>query len=357
MKKDESLIKSAENFNWFGKFAIPELPPGFTTWPKITIVTPSFNQGPYIEETILSVLCQNYPNLEYFIVDGASTDETLSVIKKYENHLDWWVSEKDKGQTDAINKGFRRASGEYMNWLNSDDVLYPGALFTIALEFMKHPNAGFVYGCTEKFNSHGSMGLMQHPSDDLPMRYFYSFPYGQQACFYSRRLVEEAGYLNENLNFSMDYDLFIRLNLRTQAIRIDTVLGGFRDHETSKSNTLETVMVKENLGIFKKLLNAYDFEEGLEALQRCGAPELKLHGYDGPMVGLNFNKLPEITAKFLERYMFYFFDAKNYQYVYWAYRFIYKHFPELILSKQVYKSMYRKAFLFRLLFNFKIAKR
>lgn len=343
----ERSKEAAKRYSWYREISRPELPSGYKEWPRITVVTPSYNQGSYIEETIVSVLSQEYPNLEYFIVDGGSTDETVSVIKKYASGADWWVSEKDNGQTDAINKGFRRATGEYINWINSDDILYPGSLYHVALAFMQQPDTGFVYGRTEKFNDRGSLGLMQHTDDDLPLRYYYGFPYGQQGCFYSRKLVEEVGYLNEGLNFSMDYDLFLRLNMRTRPFRIDHVIGGFRDHEASKTNNLEAVMVSENLGIFRQLLESLDYREGFETLKRCGAPELILHGYGRGRFMIEKDKAPEITAKFLERYLFYYFDARNFTYVFHAYRFINRYMPELIRSKPVYRSMFRKAALLR----------
>jgi glycosyltransferase involved in cell wall biosynthesis len=113
-----------------------------TTYPKISIVTPSFNQGRFIEKTILSVIEQDYPNLEYIIIDGGSTDESVEVIKKYDQHLAYWVSEPDRGQSHAINKGFERATGEIFGWLNSDDWYHPGALKAVAEAFAANPEAG-----------------------------------------------------------------------------------------------------------------------------------------------------------------------------------------------------------------------
>lgn len=341
---DRLTEEKVSKYSWYRSFKPPILPEGQHLWPKITIVTPSFNQGDYIEETILSVISQQYPNLEYFIVDGGSLDTTVDIIKKYDNFIDWWVCEKDSGQTDAINKGFKRATGQIVNWINSDDILYPGALFEIATAFLNNPRAGFVYGKTERFNASGSMGYMQHPEDDLPLRYFYGFPYGQQGCFYKRELVENLGYLNSCLRFSMDYDLFVRLHMVTDPIRIDALIGGFRDHVMSKTNNMESVMVGENMVIFKTLLETYGFDRGVKTLTNCGAGTLPLKGYPNQNIReFNESDLEYITMKFLSRYVFYFYDIRNYKYVCGALEFISKHNRKLYLEKPVFRKMYRKA--------------
>src|SRR5258708_1689338 len=107
--------------------------------PKISIITPSFNQGPYLERTMLSVIKQEYPNLEYIVIDGGSTDQSKAIIRKHQKHLTYWVSEKDRGQADALNKGFRKSHGSIMGWLNSDDVLLPGTLQFVAELFQRFP--------------------------------------------------------------------------------------------------------------------------------------------------------------------------------------------------------------------------
>ena len=123
-------------------------------FPKITIITPSYNQGQFIEETITSILSQDYPNLEYLIIDGGSKDNTVEIIKKYAGRLDYWVSEKDRGQSHAINKGLERSNGDIINWINSDDALMPGALWTVARAWMENPGA-IISGATQLFNETG----------------------------------------------------------------------------------------------------------------------------------------------------------------------------------------------------------
>src|SRR5437667_5688340 len=124
--------------------------------PRISIVTPSYNQGKYLEQTIRSVLDQGYPNLEYIICDGGSTDISVEIVKKYSDRLAWWCSEKDRGQSDAINKGWRRATGDILAYLNSDDVLLPGAIERVVRAFQQTPSAGVVYGDWTCLDEHGS---------------------------------------------------------------------------------------------------------------------------------------------------------------------------------------------------------
>src|SRR5512146_173069 len=123
--------------------------------PKVSIITPSYNQGRFLETTIQSVLAQDYPNLEYIIVDGGSKDESVEIIKKYQQHLTWWVSEKDKGHADALNKGFARATGEILAWLNSDDIYEPGAVSEAVAFLKEHPAVGMVYGDANLINDAG----------------------------------------------------------------------------------------------------------------------------------------------------------------------------------------------------------
>ncbi|HAX95810.1 MAG TPA: glycosyltransferase, partial [Prolixibacteraceae bacterium] len=131
--------------------------PDGSPWPKISVVTPSYNQGQFIEETIRSVLLQGYPNLEYIVMDGGSTDGSVKIIKKYEPWLSYWVSEPDRGQSHAINKGINRAAGEILFWLNSDDLCLPGAFFKAAESFSQYPNQKLVIGQAQIINQYGEV--------------------------------------------------------------------------------------------------------------------------------------------------------------------------------------------------------
>ncbi len=180
--------------------------------PLVSIVTPSFNQGKFLEATILSVLEQDYPNIQYFIMDGGSSDESVAVIRKYERKLAGWVSEKDKGQTDAINKGFARSTGDILAWLNSDDTYQPGAIRE-AVEILKsQPGVGLVYGDANFINETGKV-IGRFPAAQTGLkklrRGYVHIP--QQASFWRADLWKKVGPLDPSFYFAMDYDLWVRL--------------------------------------------------------------------------------------------------------------------------------------------------
>lgn len=221
--------------------------PDNSPWPKITIITPSYNQGQFLEETIRSVLLQNYPNLEYIIMDGGSSDKSLEIIKKYEPWLTYWVSEKDNGQADAIYRGFEKATGDIIGWLNSDDYLLPGALQKVAVSFMKNSEVEFVIGGGLVVDAEGRL-----------IRKLYSFPqtfesllvggqyFMQMSSFWRRDVYLAVGGLDSSLRFCFDYDLFLKLARRRTPAGFDAMLSAFRIHDVSKTSTIwETVALPE----------------------------------------------------------------------------------------------------------------
>ncbi len=215
-------------------------------WPQISIVTPSFNQGPFLEETIRSVLLQGYPNLEYIIIDGGSTDNSVEIIRKYEPWLTYWVSEKDRGQAHAIKRGFERAQGDVLGWLNSDDLILPGALAVVGRAFHKHPGSEVVYGNRLILNSDGTVvGQQFPPSPILRASWALGQPLGQESTFWRRDAYLAAGGMDESLFFAMDYDLFYRLFLRGRFRKVRRFLGCIREHEGTKSARSQDIRNEE----------------------------------------------------------------------------------------------------------------
>ena len=205
--------------------------------PLVTIVTPSYNQAGFLARTIESVLNQDYPNIEYIVMDGASTDESVEVIRRYEDRIAFWASEKDKGQTDAINKGFAHAHGEILAWLNSDDVLYPGAVSGAVDWLTCHPETGLVYGDCDFIDANdriiGKFNAKQTDLKKLRQGYVH-IP--QQASFWRADLWEKVGPLDESIFFAMDYDLWLRLAAVSEIQYLPgNRWAAFRLHEDAKT--------------------------------------------------------------------------------------------------------------------------
>jgi glycosyltransferase involved in cell wall biosynthesis len=203
--------------------------------PKVTIITPSFNQAAFLEQTICSVLDQHYPNLEYFVVDGGSTDGIVEIIRKYSDQIAWWVSERDRGQAEAINKGFARATGEIIGWLNSDDIYLPGCIQAAVDVFQTDPGLVMVYGDMlsvdgsgetinlQKFGNWGLKGLMRFQI------------IGQPAVFMRRSALEKAGFLDINFHFMLDHHLWLRVAQQGSTRHTPQIWAAARYHEGAGS--------------------------------------------------------------------------------------------------------------------------
>lgn len=213
-----------------------------TSWPKISVVTPSFNQGQFLERTILSVLNQNYPNLEYTIMDGGSTDDSVEIIKKYEKYLAHWVSEKDGGQADAIRKAFNCSAGEILAYLNSDDTYNPDALKEVACAFAKDPTADLVFGNTNFIDTNDDVaGECRFTKFHFSTLIYEGTCLHQPAAFWTRHAYDGVGGLNPCYRFCMDYDFFCRLGKNGRFRHIRETLANFRVHEAAKSSTISHV--------------------------------------------------------------------------------------------------------------------
>lgn len=215
----------------------PQFMPDGSFWPRISIVTPSYNQGQFIEETIRSVLLQGYPNLEYIIIDGGSTDNSVEIIKKYEPWLAYWVSEKDRGQGHAINKGIRKATGDILFWLNSDDLCLPSVFRLVAQTFHANSNVQLITGQAHLINEQGHVigklrsyftswnELVTNPGNSVR----------QISTFFSRSLFDDLGLVNESLYIAMDTELLVRFTQFHPPLILEDFLTAYRTHKNAKT--------------------------------------------------------------------------------------------------------------------------
>lgn len=209
--------------------------------PLVSVVTPSFNQGRYLEKTLLSVLGQDYPRVEYIVIDGASSDDSVDVIKRYAHRLAYWVSEKDMGQTDALNKGFAQAKGQILAWLNSDDLYAPGAISAAVAYLQANPQVGMVYGDLDFIDENDRViGRFNAAQTDLVRlrRGYVHVP--QPATFFRAELWRQVGPLDPTFYFAMDYDLWVRLARVTRFQYLPgQVWAQFRLHSDAKTITAD----------------------------------------------------------------------------------------------------------------------
>lgn len=226
-------------------------------WPRISLVTPSFNQGQYLEETIRSVLLQGYPNLQYIVIDGGSTDNSVEIIQKYSAWIDHWVSEPDEGQSDAINKGLDVTDGEWFNWLNSDDYLLPNALHALASATREDSNiiAGKtwnMFGCDLTESYRCRLG------DAYPDAYF-QLGVNQPGSMLRTHMLRSVGSIDNNLSLTMDLDLWIRMLLVggiDSLVQVDSDIAVYRYHEESKTCSGDDVFATEELAVLLELANS-----------------------------------------------------------------------------------------------------
>ncbi len=266
-------------------------------WPRITLVTPSFNQAAYLEETIRSVLLQNYPNLEYLVIDGGSTDGSVEILKRYAPWITYWVTEPDRGQSHAINKGLARASGLWRNWLNSDDFLLPGSLAHIAHAAMADPAARLIAGRLQQLDSSASLSPTPHlkltgdSADDL-----VNHRMAQPAMFYHRDCLSQV---DETLHLAMDYDLWVRFMVRHGAPavrRLDATVAVFRLHPAAKTTVHAARFEAEERLVLRRVFEALHAKPALLDALAPGRP-------GRPMTIETPASLPRLTQAVMRRYL------------------------------------------------------
>ncbi|MCL1946983.1 MAG: glycosyltransferase [Chitinivibrionia bacterium] len=233
-------------------------------YPKISIITPCFNSDKYLEETILSVLGQNYPNLEYIIIDGGSTDKTVEIIKKYQDKLTFWISEKDNGMYEAIQKGFNRSTGEIMAWINSDDMYHKNSFYTVAEIFQNFQEIKWLLGAVTLWDEYGRcIGVDKSKKFtrlDFLTRNFKWLQ--QESCFFRRELWEKAGgYVDASLRYAGDFELWLRFFRHEKLFVTDALVGGFRMRTSGQLSVdgvekywaeLKKCVKKEPVGVFER---------------------------------------------------------------------------------------------------------
>ena len=270
-----------------------------STLPRITVVTPSYNQAKYLEQTIRSVLDQNYPNLDYIVVDGGSVDGSVEIIRKYADRLAWWVSEKDNGQSHAINKGFARATGEVYGYINSDDFLYPGALDTVARAYAA--GAKWVLGWVQTIEADGGEWPQLPEKMSGPADWFVRNPVPQQASFWAAEFWKTLGPFRDDLRYTFDYEYWLRLRFKAgvEPTIVHRCLGSYRLHESSKTVSewdafepefaksrqlyLPMLTAKQRREVARKR-RLKEFEKhrvlGWQALKKSDVPAARKHAFD-----------------------------------------------------------------------------
>ena len=240
---------------------------------KVSVIIPSYNQGQFIEATLLSILNKQDVEKEIIVMDGGSTDNTVDIIKRYEEHLSFWVSEKDNGQSHALNKGFARATGDIVCWLNSDDLFIDYALEKVVQFFKTHKEKQFVQGQVINFSSKGEVIIPVAKIDDVDMIKRVAFH--QPGVFWKREIMETTGYIDESLYYCMDYDLWMRFYFSFKMGIINEPLAKFRIHNSSKTNDNPFKMYLEYRKIVCRFFNSIS-RQSVESLKT-------LELYDNPL--------------------------------------------------------------------------
>lgn len=254
-------VSKGRGWPWEGAEALfPGSMPDGSPWPRITVVTPSYNQGQYIEEAIRSVLLQGYPNLQFIIMDGGSSDQTVDVIRRYEPWLSYWVSERDRGQTHAINKGFAMADGDIVAWINSDDYYFPDTLREVAIAHAENPSA-ILLGDVEEFSDEAELGVqrMHHVDVEHMLRPMDgSWMWHQPGTFVPKTVLDAAGPLDESLHYAFDKDWMFRMLQAAPVEYMNRSLARFRVHAGAKTQADLDKTMREIFRVNRRHLHLTD---------------------------------------------------------------------------------------------------
>ncbi len=250
--------------------------------PLFSIITPSYNQGALIEKTITSVLSQEYPYIEHIIVDGGSTDNTIDVLKKYDDKISW-VSEQDKGQSDALNKGFKKAGGDIIGWVNSDDIYLPGAFKKVVDYFQKNPHIKIVHGAGYYIRKDDSVIRPYYSDPRIHETLADSFNICQPALFIKKEVLDDIGFVNPNLHYCMDYELIIRISKKYNIGYLNDYLAALRYYVGAKSSDYQS-MYDEVAAVQKKYFGVVSFNHLFAYYNEI--IKSKLGGGPGPGINL-----------------------------------------------------------------------
>lgn len=255
---------------------LPEVTQQGIPWPKVSIVTPSYNQGQFLEASIRSVLLQGYSDVEYIIIDGGSSDESVGIIKRYAPWITFWVSEPDRGQSHAINKGLDKSTGVFFNWQNADDMLTKGSLQATAAAMVEHPEVSYTHGYRIVINReahilYNTQKAFRYESafaPDLHTSVKFLTAGMQTGCLMRRDLVLDVGKIDETLHYIMDRDILLRLALKAPPYYIDQPVVFLREYDEAKSFTWTPEQAKERFIIADKIFRQLDLPEDIRILKR-----------------------------------------------------------------------------------------
>jgi len=279
---------------------------------KISIVTPSYNQSKYLPFTIESVLDQQYPNLEYIIIDGGSSDQSIDIIKKYERSLSYWISEPDRGQSDAINKGWKRVHGDIIGYLNSDDLLLPGSLERVAVFFEKNKDVDFIYGNAIFIDESGKkIGRLNGHPFDLRLMLQRKITIPQPAMFFRKNLLDEIGYLDEDFHYTMDVDFCLRTAHHHTLIYLPYDLAAMRVHSEAKTLSMPDLFYLDELSALTKFFSQPHLPEKIKKCKNLAFARSYLRGSDALYKKGQFAESKRIAIEGLQLSLWAILDFRN----------------------------------------------